>query len=259
MEPRAEPAATRGHNSCAHHHETEFQGTYRTSGPQHPRKPETPKDKEPTGYPRLSDHKALAQNTRAFKPLLEAASIKPARSVIHNGRTFEAFECEVAQADMLQVLRSLTWDNEECFKADLAWLETLTKDELDRWLVWLPQLKNPRTAKIDGLGPFSLHTRAGAEYLNVKTTVDDRRAIEARVRTPGASRGGMLIYPMVPNELQHPPGTDIDSGALVMAFRLTLPESAAPADGRLVTFVARDTSRPNQPIIDKPAGLVGGI
>ena len=159
-------------------------------------------DKEPTGYPRLSDHKALARNTHAFKPLLEAASIKPARWVTHNSRTFETFECEVPHADVLQVLRALTWDNEECFKADLAWLETLTKDELDRWLVWLPQLKNPRTAKIDELGPFSLHTRAGVEYLNVKTTVDDRWAIEAQMRVPGSTRGGMLIYPMVPNGLK---------------------------------------------------------
>ena len=41
-----------------------------------------------------------------------------------------------------------------------------------------------------------------------------------------------------------------------MAFRLMLPRSAAPADGRLVTFVARDNSRPYQPIIDRPVGLV---
>ena len=214
-------------------------------------------DKEPTAYPRLSDRKALARNTEAFVPLLEAASAKPARSLTYNGRTFGTFECEVAHADLLKVLQALTWDNEECFKADLAWLQTLTENQLDRWLVWLPQLKNPRlkeprTAKIKGLGPFSLHTRAGDEYLNVKTTVDDRWAIEAQVRTPGSTCGGMLIYPMVPNSLAHPPGTEIDPGALVMAFRLTLPESAAPADGRLVTFVARDKSRPNQPIIDKP-------
>jgi Z1 domain len=214
-------------------------------------------DKEPTGYPRLSDHKALARNTQAFMPLLQAASIEPARLVTHRGRTFETFETEVAHVDVLQVLRALTWDNEECFKADLAWLETLTSDELDRWLVWLPQLKNPRTAKIGGLGPFSLHTRAGADYLSVKTTVDDRWAIEARIRTPESRSGGMLIYPMIPNGFQHLPGTDIDPGALVMAFRLELPESAAPADGRLVTFVARDSSRPNQPIIDRPADLAG--
>ena len=210
-------------------------------------------DKEPTGYPRLSDHKALARNAQAFEPLLEAASIKPARWVTHGSRTFETFECEVAHTGVLQVLRALTWDNEECFRADLAWLETLTKDELDRWLVWLPQLKNPRTANIHRLGPFSLHTRAGEEYLNVKTTVDDRWAIETQMRAPGSNRGGMLIYPMVPNGLQHPPGTDIDPGLLVMAFRLALPESAAPADGRLVTFVARDKSHPNKPIIDELA------
>ena len=216
-------------------------------------------DKEPTGYPKLSDHKALTQNTQAFKPLLEASSIKPVRQVAHSSRTFETFECEVAHADVLEVLRALTWGNKECFKADLAWLETLKENKLDRWLVWFPQLKKPLTAKIDGLGPFSLHTRAGDEYLNVKTTVDDRRAIEARVRTPGSTCGGMLIYPMVPNELQHSPGTNIDPGALVMAFRLTLPESAAPADGRLVTFVARDKSRPNQPIINAPSNLADVI
>jgi Z1 domain-containing protein len=209
-------------------------------------------DKEPTGYPRLADHKSLAHNTHAFKPLLEAVSIQSARSIFHEGRIFEVFESEIAHFDVLHVLRALIWDNEDCFKADLAWLETLSKDELDRWLVWLPQLKNPRTAVIEDLGPFSLHTRAGVEYLNVKTTVDDRRAIEAETRADGSARGGMLIYPMVSNDLQHSPGDAIDPGSLVMAFRLTLPRSAAPADGRLVTFVARDKSRWNQPIIDRP-------
>lgn len=212
-------------------------------------------DKEPTGYPKLSDHKALAGNTRAFEPLLQAASSRPVRRVTHSGRTFETFECEVPHMDVIDVLRTLAWDNEECFKADLAWLETLTRNELDRWLVWLPQLKNPRTAKIDGLGPFSLHTRGGVDYLNVKTTVNDRWAIEAQTRTPGSTCGGMLIYPMVPNGFQHPSGIDIDPGLLVMAFRLELPESAAPADGRLVTFVARDKSRRSQPIIDTPVSL----
>jgi hypothetical protein len=213
-------------------------------------------NKEPTGYPSLNDHRALARNTKAFIPLLQSASAKPSRRITYGERAFEVFECEVVHTDVLHVLEALTWDNEDCFKADLAWLKTLTKGELERWLVWLPQLKNPRTATINGLGPFSLHTRAGNEYLNVKTTVDDRWAIEAEVLTPGSTRGGMLIYPMVPNELEHSPGRDIDPGALVMAFRLMLPRSAAPADGRLVTFVARDNSRPYQPIIDRPVGLV---
>ena len=156
---------------------------------------------------------------------------------------------------MLQVLRALTWDNEECFKADLAWLETLTGDQVDRWLVQLPQLKNPRRARIEGLGPFSLHTRAATDHLEVKTTLDDRWAIEARVRTPGSTRAGMLIYPMIPTKPERAPDPDIDPGALVMAFRLTLPRAAAPSDGRLVTFVARDSSRPNDAIIDTSSSL----
>jgi hypothetical protein len=207
-------------------------------------------DKEPTGYPRLSDRQALARNARAFLPLLKAATDNPAISLNHDGRTFEAFECEVPHADALQVLSALTWDNEECFKADLAWLETLTIDQVDRWLVLLPQLKNPRRAIIEGLGPFSLHARAAADHLSVKTTVDDRYAIEALVRTPGSTRGGMLIYPMIPSRLEHPPDTEIDPGLLVMAFRLTLPSAAAPSDGRLVTFVTMDKSRPDDAIVD---------
>jgi len=212
-------------------------------------------DKEPTGYPKLSDRRALAGNTRAFVPLLKAATASAARELHHGGRTFRAFECEVPHADVLQVLRALTWDNEECFKADLAWLETLTGDQVDRWLVQLPQLKNPRRARIEGFGPFSLHTRAATDHLEVKTTLDDRWAIEARVRTPGSSRAGMLIYPMIPTKLECVPDADIDPGALVMAFRLTLPRAAAPSDGRLVTFVARDSSRPNEAIIDTSSSL----
>ena len=60
---------------------------------------------------------------------------------------FEHSSARSPHADVLQVLRALTWDNEECFKADLAWLETLTGDQVDRWLVQLPQLKNPRTGQ----------------------------------------------------------------------------------------------------------------
>ena len=207
-------------------------------------------DKEPTGYPRLSDRQALARNTRAFVPVLKAATDSSAISLNHDGRTFEAFECEVPHVAVLQVLRALTWDNEECFKADLAWLETLTPDQVNEWLVLLPQLKNPRRAIIEGLGPLSLHPRAATDHLGVKTTVDDRRAIEALVRKPGSTRGGMLIYPMIPSRLEHTSNTEIDPGLLVMAFRLTLPSAAAPSDGRLVTFVSMDKSRPNDAIVD---------
>jgi len=207
-------------------------------------------NKEPTGYPRLSDRQTLARNTRAFIPLLRAATDKPAISLTHDGRTFEAFQCEVTHADVLQVLRALTWDNEECFKADLAWLETLTEKQVDRWLVLLPQLKNPRRAIVEGFGPLSLHARAASDHLGVKTTADDRWAIEALVRTPGSNRGGMLVYPMIPSRLEHTPDTAIDPGLVVMVFQLTLPPSAAPSDGRLVTFVTMDKFRPNDAIVD---------
>ena len=209
-------------------------------------------DKEPTSYPRLSDRQALSSNTKKFIPLLRAAADAGVSSITHDGRTFEVYRCEVSHAEVLEVLSALTWGNEECFKADLTWLKTLTNVQLDRWQILMPQLKNPRTAIIEGLGPFSLHTRASAEYLGVKTTVDDRRAIEGLVRVPGSTRGGMLIYPMVPTSLETVAGADIDPGSLVMAFRLTLPRSAAPADGRLVTFVARDESRRYDAIIDTP-------
>ena len=210
-------------------------------------------DKEPTGYPRLSDRQSLADNTKAFVPILKKVTTRPVRTLHHDGRTFEAYECEIPHADALKVLRKLTWDNSECFMADLRWLETLTPDQLDRWLVLLPQLKkNPQTAIIEGMGPFSLHPRAGGDQLGVKTTVDDRRAIEALVRKPGSTRGGMLIYPMIPTKLEHASDSDIDPGSLIMAFRLTLPQKASPSDGRLVTFVARDNAHPNDVIVETP-------
>ena len=208
-------------------------------------------DKEPTGYPRLSNHQALADNTRAFAPILRAATAQAISTIEHDGRTFKAYQCELNHRDIVGVLRRLRWDNDECFKADLAWLETLTIDQLGRWLVLLPQLKkNPRLARIEGMGPFSLHPRAGLDYLGVKTTVDDRRAIEALVRNTGSTRGGMLVYPMVPTKFEPVRNADVDPGSLVMAFRLTLPQSASPSDGRLVTFVTRDKSRPNDVIIE---------
>jgi hypothetical protein len=210
------------------------------------------RDKEPTGYPRLSDKAALASNTKAFIPVLTAATENPPVTLTHDGRKFEAFQCELPHADILTVLKSLRWDNEECFRADLAWLDTLQDNEVDRWIVQMPQLKKKTTqqARIGGYGPFSLHPRAGADYLNVKTTVDDRREIEALVRKPGSTRGGMLVYPMIKSGAAEI-SADIPQSDLVMAFRLTLPLTAAPADGRLVTFRVRDKTRwPNDPIVD---------
>lgn len=211
-------------------------------------------DKEPTGYPKLSDRQALANNTRTFVPILRAATAEPVSTIEHDGRIFGVYRCEVDHREVIQVLRGLKWDNEECFKADLTWLETLIPDQLDRWLVLLPQLKNPRRASIEGMGPFSLHARGGTEYLGVKTTVDDRPAIEALVRKPGSTCGGMLVYPMIPNRYELVPGDDIDPGDIVMAFRLTLPRAASPSDGRLVTFVTRDKTRPNDVVVEDPCG-----
>ncbi|MFC4534597.1 Z1 domain-containing protein [Sphaerisporangium dianthi] len=210
-------------------------------------------NKEPTGYPSINDRKSLTANTDAFLPILTSATAEPLKVLSHAGRSFKAWSCNVTHGEVLDALGRLVWDNEECFRADLAWLRSLGAQQLEGWLVVVPQLKNlARVASIAGLGPFSLHIRGVAnDHLEVKTTVEDREAVEYIVRQPESKLGGLLLYPMVPRDAVLPKtGEPIDPGKVVMAFRLMLPPSAVPADGKLVTFVTRDRSRPAQAIVD---------
>ncbi|GAB4061399.1 Z1 domain-containing protein [Catellatospora paridis] len=204
-------------------------------------------NKEPTAYPSLSDKDLLKHNTHMFGPIFKTLASEPVQQLAQGGRPFRARVCELDHATVLSVLRQLKWSNKESFKADVAWLETLPESQLDRWLVVAPQLKNAEwTALIDGVGPFSLHQRAATgepRRVGVKSTLVERSALETLVRVPGSTRAGMLLYPTVPKDLSTPPnGGVIEPGEVVIAFRLIMPESTTPADGRLVTFRTRDSS-----------------
>lgn len=206
-------------------------------------------NKEPTGYPPMSSRKALVDNAEAFLPLIEEACKHPILVEGTRG-SLRALQVKIPHSRMLDVLEALSWGNPECFRADLAWLKTLSSTQVADWSVLLPQLKNEGGERYVGdAGPLAVYERAVVNgVLKFKSPPSDRPVAEAIAEAEGSRTGAMLLYPTVQKDEK--PLERVDLEDVVMAFRLVLPRSAGSADGRLVTFVTRNSDVPAYRMVD---------
>jgi hypothetical protein len=222
---------------------------------------------EPTGYPESASK--LEANARAFEPLLAAATEPETFVYVEDGRAipYEALTACVPHLDLITVLKSLQWQPEDYFKPDLRWLAQLGEENVEDWVVILPQHKGagPR-ASLLGYGPLSVFRRsrrAGRGALFGGLSDPKHRASGHRIagaiaagkdttadRLHKAKRGAFLVYPVVEFTKDEDIPAELKAGQVVMAFGAVAPAAARPIDGRLVAFVVRDPEREDDAIVD---------
>ncbi|GAA3118888.1 hypothetical protein GCM10010466_07220 [Planomonospora alba] len=219
---------------------------------------------EPTGHPDKPE--LIHANTMSFLPILQAAQEKVEFRTT-TGTKFPAFVGTVDHPALLDVLESLKWVNPEHFEPDLAWLRKLRPDQIEDWMVILPQHIRAKEAhgRLVGNGPFSLHMRKRRRgpYFGAISTPRHRTpakriaGVEGSIGDPAADalardrRGAILLYPLIEEDLKNPESVEeIEPGNVVMAFHLVAPKGSQGTNRRLLTFTTKDSSKGDAVIID---------
>ncbi|MFF3960805.1 Z1 domain-containing protein [Streptomyces griseorubiginosus] len=206
--------------------------------------------KEPGNYPLISEKTSLKRNTEAFLPLLSAAVAHPEVCDL-DGRPVNVLSTQVTNETLVSMLARLHWAKEDSFRPDLNYLRQATPDMIADWHVILPQLKGQDAqVSIDGIGPLSVHRRRVINgKLQAKSQPADRSLVQPIANHPGSTRGGMLLYPMVPKDADVQ--GELSSSDVVMAFTLFLPQASGATDGKLITWTTKDDSLPSYALVSK--------
>jgi hypothetical protein len=202
----------------------------------------TPTKEPSSGYPLVSDKTSLKHNTEAFLPLLKVAVNYPEIMDDSSARPLEVLSTQITNERLTAILSQLQWAKEDSFRPDLNFLRQAGPDRIADWHVVLPQLKDREAqVTIAGVGPLSVHRRRVVNgKLQAKSQPADRSLVQSIANRPGSTRGGMLLYPMVPKN--KPLEGKLSSSDVVMAFTLFLPQASGATDGRLITWTTKDLS-----------------
>jgi hypothetical protein len=223
---------------------------------------------EPTSYPEAAD--SLDANTDAVMALVDQATSTGAFSYPTAGGGTSEYPTRygiIAHDDLLTQLKQLTWLPADDFEPDLKWLSKLTPDQLEDWVMILPQHKTPgRRATVAGRQDLSVigrvrrrpprfgaisdpkHRHAAGRIAGVDTHADLLADELHQLR-----RGAVLVYPVLEKEESDPVPPILDARDVVMAVVLFAPTSTGAPDDGLVRFAARDSSKKDDPIIDVPS------
>ncbi|WP_225850932.1 Z1 domain-containing protein [Streptomyces sp. HPF1205] len=204
--------------------------------------------KEPGNYPLTSEKAVLRGNTNAFLPILESAIANPEMCEV-DGRPVSVLSTQISHEDLISILDQLRWSKDDAFRPDLNYLRQATPDMIADWHVVLPQLKGQDAqVTIDGVGPLSVHRRRVINgKLQAKSQPGDRSLVQPIANGPGSTRGGMLVYPMVPKDA--PAQAELAKGDVIMAFTLFLPQASGATDGKLITWTTKDSSLPGYALV----------
>jgi hypothetical protein len=222
---------------------------------------------EPTGYP--EDPADIAHNTTAVAPLVTAAA-KDGAFKLEGSSARSLLTCRYGTVDhqeLLAVLKDLRWRPDDHFAADLTWLEGLDSDQIEDWVVMLPQHVGPGPrAEVVGHGTLSVfrrRRRKGRGGLFGAISDPKHRPIAGQIAGVGNHddelaaqlhkplRGAVLLYPMVETG-DDTVTADLDAHEVIFALVFVAPTSTGSPDGALVRFVARDPARADDPIVDSP-------
>lgn len=220
---------------------------------------------EPVGYPKSESD--IARNARTLEPLIVLATDEQslAYPTISGKRSYPALVGTIEHAQLVELLNALRWMPKDHFAADLTWLQGLERDQIEDWVVILPQHagKGPRST-ILGHGPLSVfrrqrrrdplfgaisdpkHRSAAERIAGIGEPLDD--AVTQALHR--AKRGGLIVYPVVEADADETPPTDLEAQAVIMALVFVAPESTGSPDGTLVRFVVRDIQRSEEPIVE---------
>ncbi|GLY05017.1 Z1 domain-containing protein [Actinoplanes sp. NBRC 101535] len=231
---------------------------------------------EPRGWPAAATLKEA--NTKAFKPLIDAATTctrlwgtLPDEDEFNTSGSWDyyAWIGRVSHEQLVEAVRSLQLVPADALTPDLRWLLSLTEQQIDGWLVILPQQKGTSTRRrILGHEPISVFSRRRlkADYYSAISEVTHRRPIELikrgrpdigdeAARLAASRSGAIIIYPLVDRaEDSSIPGKvdeELKPSQVTLAFHLVAPQTAVGKDKRLVLFTTRVTSARNVAIVDR--------
>jgi hypothetical protein len=219
---------------------------------------------EPAGYP--SAMPSIEANALAVRPLIESAT--QAVSLKMSGtRPFDAFYSVVDHRALVDVLEALTWMPEDHFAADLTWLRGLTADQIEEWVVVLPQLAGAENSTRDVFGlPRSVHGRSRRDGRALFSGIADPKHRLAVDRVAGNAdagndeqaralqkdrRGAVLIYPVFELKDDQKLPADIDARELIMGFVIASPKSTGSPDQPFVRFGVWDPNQPPDAVIER--------
>ncbi|MFJ6832097.1 Z1 domain-containing protein [Streptomyces sp. NPDC091209] len=233
---------------------------------------------EPAAYP--LDSKITARNTERWKPVLAALLGTPTTCLLRPddtsplSRSFQAATTVIPHAQLLSVLGSLEWEDDNVLTPHLAYLSQLDGRlaRVDDWLVIAPQRtqRNRIEATLLDQGPFSLFRRSrqagklsfgrisGLEhrmYAQQLISRPDSDTPEDSNPTLGAAQGVVLLYPVVEAAQDDEVKAVAATGAaaadrVTMAFTVIPPKAAIDTKQRLVRFRTKDSSRPDAVIVN---------
>lgn len=220
---------------------------------------------EPVGYPK--SERDIARNTRTLEPLIALATDEEQLAYATNAgqRTYPARLGTIAHSELVELLNRLRWTPDDHFAADLTWLQGLEPDQLEDWVVILPQHagQGPRSTFLDH-EPLSVfrrqrrrdpqfgaisdpkHRSAAERIAGVGASLDDP-VTQARHR---AKRGGLIVYPVIEADADETPPAELKDHMVILALVFVAPESTGSPDGTLVRFVVRDNQRSGEPIVE---------
>ena len=221
---------------------------------------------EPVAYPEKPD--AIRRNTERWLPILDAAQRVEEFNVPGARTTYKARVAVVGHRDLLTVLGDLTWLGRDTFQPELAWLRSLTPDQLDRWVVILPyQTRTTTLRTILGRGPYSMFERQRSNTGSFQVFSESRHRNAAlriagiptnpEVPDPTADSlnsgrtGAVVLYPVIQRgTLDGDPDGPIDLGKVTMATYIVTPLSTTPTDGKLIKWVTIDRLNPSALVVD---------
>jgi hypothetical protein len=218
---------------------------------------------EPAGYP--SDASSIAANALAFRPVIESATQAVSLNMSQT-RPFDAFYGVVDHQALIHVFEALAWMPQDHFAADLTWLRGLTSDQIEEWVIVLPQLAGAdSTRDLFGLAR-SVHGRSRREGRALFSGIADpkhRLAVDRLASNVDAGndeqagalqkdrRGAVLIYPVFELKDDQKLPVHIDARHLIMGFVIASPKSTGSPDQPLVQFGAWDPTQPRDAVIER--------
>lgn len=220
---------------------------------------------EPVGYPDRPDD--TEHNTRTLEPLLRIATSDGAfaYAATTSQRDYRGLYGTMDHGPLVGLLSELRWLPEDHFSADLAWLQGLQSQQIEDWVVILPQhARSGAWSTVLGHGPISVFRRERRRATLFGAISDPKhRSAAGRIAGVGDQladplteelhrerRGAVLVYPVVEIPEAEDVPDELRPSEVVIAFVLVAPTSTGSPDQPLVRFVVRDDTRADEPIVE---------
>ena len=222
---------------------------------------------EPVGYPEVPAD--ISHNYNTLLPLMQQASEKAEIAFPkQNGEgRYSAKYGTVSHQRLLAALGELKWRYKDYFEPDLAFIEEI-QDQVDDWIVLMPQLRVDSMRNLPGLGETSVFSRNRRRYPFFQNISDPKHRFAAKRiagvpideryedlnadRLNGHHRGALIVYPIVETKLEQIPlETPLSQEHCIIALRIVPPYSVQRANEPYVRFRVRNESQRDRVVVER--------